>query len=391
LGLPASHRFELRLARAEALSFLGRRDEQATELEAALERARTPFEKARALSEKTALHATLGQNDEGAFVGEEAVRAAREVGDADLLATALVRLGWVSLYSGRIADAATTIGEAAALSASGAISSETSALVAAWKAQLATARGDLGQRKIAYEEAVKRYREIGDLRRAASAETNLADTLNRVGSYEAAELALREALETCRRVGNRVVEGFALANLGYALHKLERTDEALAALADSERIGHDAKQNRLVLVVRLYRARTMLGHRDPDEVVQLAEQIADAARRAGSLPWCVTALALASQARLLAGDAKDAVALSTRAMTLRDEIGAMEEDESELFLAHARALIASGREAEAKETLAIGLTRLELLAGRIEDASERARFLADVPANRALIELVSTT
>jgi len=211
-----------------------------------------------------------------------------------------------------------------------------------------------------------------------------------VGAYEAAETALREALEVCRRVGNRVVEGFVLANLGYALSKLERPDEALDALAEAERIGLLAKQSRLVLSVRLYRARSMLGHRDPDEVVREAESVADQARRAGTLPWCVAALAVASEARLLSGDVGAALELSTRAMQLRDEIGALEEDESEVFLAHARALLASGRAEDAREVLTIGVTRLEFLAGRIEDGDWRARFLADVPANRALIEMVST-
>ena len=270
-------RFELHVARAEALSFLGRRDDQAKELERALAIAESPADQARALVEKTALLATLGQSDEGVLVGEDAVRAARAVRDPDLLATALVRLGWVQLYAGRIAEAQGSIGEAARMSEQ--VRADTAAMIAAWRAQLAAARGDLGQRKNAYEDAIARYREIGDLRRAASSECNLADTLNRVGAYEAAETALREALEVCRRVGNRVVEGFALANLGYALSKLDRTEEALAALAEAERIGLHAKQSRLVLSVRLYRARTMLGHREPDEVVREAESVADQARR----------------------------------------------------------------------------------------------------------------
>ena len=60
------------------------------------------------------------------------------------------------------------------------------------------------------------------------------------------------------------------------------------------RAGRKAVQghSRLVLSVRLYRARTMLGHRDTDEVVREAESVADQARRAGTLPWCVAALAV---------------------------------------------------------------------------------------------------
>ena len=74
-------------------------------------------------------------------------------------------------------------------------------------------------------------------------------------------------------------------------------------------------------------------------------------------------------------------------MALRDEIGAMEEDEAEVFLALAGALHASGRLEDSREVVARGAARLEYLAGRIADADWRARFLVEVPINRRLIEL----
>ncbi|MCC7541353.1 MAG: protein kinase, partial [Deltaproteobacteria bacterium] len=52
--------YALRMARAEALGFLGRRDEQAVELALALDAARTPIERARSLAQQGALLARTG-------------------------------------------------------------------------------------------------------------------------------------------------------------------------------------------------------------------------------------------------------------------------------------------------------------------------------------------
>jgi hypothetical protein len=100
-----------------------------------------------------------------------------------------------------------------------------------------------------------------------------------------------------------------------------------------------------------------------------------------------TALAVASRAALSTGDATGALTDARRAMALRDEIGAMEEDEAEIFLALAAALRANGLLEEAREIVARGASRLEFLAGRIADGDWRARFLVEVPNNRRLIEL----
>lgn len=386
LGLSGSAAFELHLARADACSFLGRRDEQREAIEAAVSLAGDPLMQARALTEKVGYFAAIGAHDDGLAVAEQAVRTAREVADPDVLATALTRRGWLLLYSGRVAEAAESIQEASSLSAR--LAPETAAFVAVWRGQLVTAMGDLGKRKAAYEEAVARFREIGDLRRAASAECNLADTYNRVGAYEDAEAALREALESCKRVGNRVVEGYALANLGYALAGQERWAEALETFGVSLQLATELGRPRLALAVRLYRARAMLDAGEPAAgIMAEARAIAEAAR-AELLPALqATALALASRAALNADEREGALQDAERAMALRDEIGAMEEDEAEVFLAFADALRASGELERAREVVARGASRLEFLAGRIADTDWRARFLVEVPMNRRLIEL----
>jgi len=318
-------------------------------------------------------------------VAAEAVEVARSCDDPNVLATALARQCWVLLYSGQGPEAEAAILEASALDAS--IRPDTSALVAAWRAQLATSEGDLGRRRQAYEDAIARYRELGDVRRAATAEVNLADTYNRVGAYDLAERALRESLESNRRLGHRIMEGFAQVNLGYALAMLGRTEEALGILAQAERTAVAVGQPRLGIAARVYRARAILQASPSDEAVNDAESAADEARRAGMPALCASALAMAARARLETGDADMALALSGRAIQLRDELGSLEEDEGEVFLTHACALQANGLGDETEKIVRQGATRLRELAGRIRDLDWRTRFVTDVIANRQLLAM----
>jgi tetratricopeptide (TPR) repeat protein len=385
LGAPDELRFELRIARADAMSFLGRRTEQERDLERALEIARTPVQRARALTEQAALLASQANYDRGRQVAAEAVDAARACDDPNVLGAALARQGWVLLYSGDVAGAAGAIEEAGRLEPS--LVPQTAAMVAAWRAQLAAARGDLSERRRAYSDAIERYREVGDLRRRATSEGNLADTLNRIGAYDEARVALEQSLALARRVGLRVMEGYALANLGYALSMTGRIDEALAAFADGERIAVDTNQPRLTIAIRVYRARAALMTSPSDDAVRDAESAADEARRNGMTGQCVSALAMAARARLETGDPALALALSTRAMELRREIGSLEEDEGELFLTHAATLQANGRHDDAAETVREGADRLRELASHITDLDWRTRFVTDVIANRQLLEM----
>lgn len=381
LGVGGAAAFELQLSRADALSFLGDRAAQREAIEQALALASDTAQRARALTEKAGLLAALGEHDAGLEVAEEAVAEARATDDPDVLASALARHGWLLLYAGRVSEAGASIGEAASQRD---LAPETAALVAAWRAQLFTAMGDLGKRKGAYEEAIARFRSLGDLRRAASAECNLADTFNRVGAYEEAEAALREAVRSCRRVGNRVVEGYALANLGYALAGQGRLEEATATYDAALALAEELGRPRLALAIRLYRVRAA-AKQAPGAAVAEARRIAEEAEDLPALR--ASALAVASSASRAAGDAETALRDAERAMALRDEIGTMEEDEAEIFLALAEALDANGQRERAREVVARGASRLEFLAGRIADPDWRARFLVEVPVNRRLIEL----
>lgn len=384
LGLRGDAAFDLQLVKADALSFLGDRDAQAEAIEAAIILASTDLQRARVLTEKAGMLASLGEHQAGLEVAEEAVQVARPTGDPDAIAAALARQGWLLLYHGNVTEASMAIGEAAAQPG---LAPDTEAVVQAWRGQLFSAMGDLGKRKEALEAAEERFKAIGDLRRAATAECNLADTYNRVGAYEEAEAALREAVGSCRKVGNRVVEGYALANLGYAIAGQGRLEEAFVTFDAALSIAEELHRPRLALATRLYRLRAWRADRPPAEVRAEAEALAADSQEAALPTLRASALAVAARAALDEGDATLALERAEAAMAQRDEVGTMEEDEAEIFLALAEALRANGDEDRAREIVARGASRLEFLAGRIADVSWRARFLSEVPVNRRLIEL----
>lgn len=384
LGLEGARAFDLHLLRADALSFLGRQGDQRASLEEAHRLAATAAQRARVLSEMGWLLAAGGEADEGIRLVVQAVAEARLTGDRELLAGNLARHSWVHLFAGRVAEAAETIHEATAIPG---LSQETAALVAAWRGQLFSQLGDLGKRRRAFEEAAATYVAMGDLRRAAAVECNLADTYNRVGAYEEAEAALREAVASSRRVGNRIVEGYALVNLGYALAGQGRIEEALSTYDLTLALAEELGRPRLALAARLYRARAELERDPPLDVAERLRRVAEEAAERGLPTLQASALALASRAALEGDDAEAALEDAERAMELRDEIGTMEEDESIIFLALAEALFALGERERGREMVARGASRLEFLAGRIEDVDWRARFLVEVPVNRRLIEL----
>ncbi|MEZ4339559.1 MAG: protein kinase [Sandaracinaceae bacterium] len=384
LGVEGELACDLQLARADALSFIGDKEAQREALDAARACAVNDAQRAAALSLDGSLLASSGQTEEGLALTAEGVAVARATRDGEILATALARHGWVQLYAGHVSDAAEAIGEASSIDG---LSPETEALVATWRGQLYTALGDLYRRKVAMEDAIERYRVIGDLRRAAACEVNLADTFNRIGGYEEAEASLRAALASCRKVGNRVVEGYALANLGYALAGQGQVDHALASFDAALALARELSQPRLALAVRAYRARALLARDEPFAVAEEARRVAERARGMKMPALEASALAIASRAALAGDDPDAALADAERAMTLRDEIGTMEEDEAEIFLALAEALRALGQTERAKEVVARGASRLEFLAARIADVDWRARFLVEVGTNRRIIEL----
>lgn len=376
--------FDVLMARNDALQFTGRSSEQGETLRRALEVARSDAQRARARTEMVRMQHRAGRPLEAALTGATAIEEARASGDREALIYALGRCGSALIAAGRYDEAAALLSEAQSRSADAEL--HLRALVAGWGTQLAIARGDPAERYRACRIAVELYRQAGDVRRAAGARVNLADAHNRFGSYAGAEAELREALAECRRVGNKTMEGYALANLGYSLMMQNRADEARAALEGAIVLATAIGDARLAIIARLYRLRAevLSGSREP-RVWEALDALALEARER-NLSWLeISSLALGARARLASGEAEPALERSQRALALLEEARTVEEDEAEVFLAHAKALAALGRRKESAAIVARARRRLLEVAEKMEDQILRAQFMHSVASHREVL------
>ena len=384
-GADLERRYDLHLARADALGYLGRRDEQGRELAAALHAASGEGQRAWALIRQVHLLCRLGRASDAVAAADAAIVAAQGSGDTDALAQAHGQRSLALASSGRTGEAREALRDA--LCERSDVSPRTRAFLENQRGLLAVARGDPAEASDAFRAAADLDREAGDVRRAAGDEANLADIYNRVGAYAEAEGALRAALEGARRVGHRSTEAYALCNLGYALTMLGRPADALQSLAEAATRAAALRDARLGLAVRVYRARALLATGDAVAAAVEADAAVADAEPLGAAELRVTALTIAARARLAAGNATGALSSSAAALALRDRMRSVSEDEIEVFLTHAEALSACGRSEESRAILSRGRERLTQIASRIEDPEWQARVLRDVPAHRRLLEL----
>lgn len=374
---------EIHLLRAQAHRFLGEASAQSAALDAAALFATDRRDGARVALERALLLARKGRRREAIDEGRRAIERARDAEDEPLMLLAEGRRAMTLVQDGQLDEAAAVLARIAPRVARAAV--DLRARAAGWRGQLAAARGDHGASRVAFAEAATAYTEAGDLRLAASANANLADLDNRLGDHRAAARNLRRAADECRRVGHHNMEGYALANLGYALTKLGRFPAALAAYRDAALVLRSTPDPRLSIYMRLYRAGTVLASGRVEGVRATAEQIAREAENRDLATPQALALALAARAALREDRPHDALARIEAARALVDDPG-VDEDEAEIFAVHVQVLEALERRAEADEVAARGAERIRTHATRIEDPEARRRFCEEVDVHRRLLE-----
>lgn len=383
LSPAAAGAYDLYVARADALRFLGRRDEQALELASALEAAGDDRQRARARLEQAVWLARTGNTRDALEALDAARDAADRSGDRELMAHARGRMAATLIFAGRLAEAAEALSTADVLAVDA--TAQTRGLLSEWRGLLANAVGDLGAQLAAYRAAVDLFAEAGDVRREAGAGNNVADVYNRIGAWDQAIMALKRTIDRCDAVGNHLVMAYALLNLGYAFQRRGRIGAAIQTLDRAIERAPEIGDVRLDLFARLYQARARLHVGDPGPVARDATAVARDADRHGLPGIAVLGRTLAAMAWLEANRPDAALGCSTEALRVRDELGSLEEDEAEVFVVHARALVDCGRLGEAREVRRRGRARLEFLADRIRDPDMRRRFLEDVPSHRDLM------
>ena len=221
----------------------------------------------------------------------------------------------------------------------------------------------------------------GDARDACNQRVRLAHGWLALGEPARAEAELTLALDDARRMGLRLVEGYALQNLGHARARSGQHAEAARTLARAIDVAQALNDAMLEAGARVYLS----------ELALETGQTADAAREA-TLAIALTsghflAIARAALARALArtGDAHEAATLARAAREAVPEDDA--EADAHVALAMAESAAANERSADAQSIAAAALARVRRRADRITSVAWRAAYLERVPQHVVLARI----
>ncbi len=243
--------------------------------------------------------------------------------------------------------------------------------------------GDLGGYLAQSEAVAARFEEAGDRRVAALQRVNVGYAHLELGAFAEAERALRDSVVQAGALGLGIVQANAQHNLGMALGRLGRIDEAIVVEAEAERAFHEQGDRRLEAGSRMYLAvlRALGGdlagaERDARAVIAMA---------APSIPGVHGhALAVLADVLLAAGRADEASAAAAEAMTSVDS-GALEAGEALARVTFAEARLALGDVEGARSAIALARDRLLEKAEKIRDPELRESFLRNVPEHARIL------
>jgi tetratricopeptide (TPR) repeat protein len=339
-----------------------------------------------AIAEAATAAFRLGRPDRAEALGQ--LLAARlDEGDTQrAVLTAASRVTF-NLYLGGRDEAASAILRRLekALDARHPIEPEVLAVIVRARARAALNEGSPVESVERYEAAARAFERAGDLRSACQARASAAYGRIELGAYEAAVTGFRGVLATAERMGLGYVRALAKLNLGNALARLGRLDEALAI--EREVLGDVAARGdrRLLANAHLYLA-WMIRLRGAFAEAE-AEARSGLAALSGQAGMRAYGLAVLSDILLAQAKTDDALAAADEAARTHGALGSMDEGETRVRLSHAETLLAAGRHEDARAVLEQARARVLAKASRIPDADARERFVRDVAENARVLEL----
>jgi tetratricopeptide (TPR) repeat protein len=206
--------------------------------------------------------------------------------------------------------------------------------------------GDFSASIDAARAVAERADVAGDVVLATRARVNLGFVLARVGRFEQGREALERALGDARMLRMMAIEGFALHNLGMAIGRSDDLDEAIEVERMSVRIADEIGLYRLKIAARMYEAQLLTWRGAPGDLGAALASIERARADSGNHPIayieCTSVLAEVQFARR---DFPACLAACEDALTRLAAVGNVEEGEEMLRLTYAEALLASGQDA----------------------------------------------
>jgi tetratricopeptide (TPR) repeat protein len=263
------------------------------------------------------------------------------------------------------------------------------AAAVAWIAFVRSLRSDPAASMELTEAAIEHFEKAGDLRSAAVARGNLGDANAQMGCYGEAETLLREALANAERMSLSNVAALARVNLGFCVGRLGRADEALAHVRRGAEEMHAQGDVRREACAWLYAAMIQIASGRVAEARDDVERALPLA--AGTPPMRAWALGVKAEIELAEGENAEARTSARQAMDLVEQMGFLDEGESTVRLAWARALRATGDERGFVAAIAEARASLLKRAAAIKNEQRRRTFLESVPENAQTLALFAET
>jgi len=308
-------------------------------------------------------------------------------GHLDAVAGAAIRLARAMLIGGsctaadRVADA--VLASSKSLASRG---PRFLADFAVWRGLRANFGHDIESFAHFMQEATTRYRHLGDRRRAAQMGGTMGYALLLLGAHAEAVNALRDAEEEASRLGLVNLVADVRQNLGLALARAGKLDEAERTVRASLETFARGKNHQMASASESYLSRVLLAKGDAAEALAVAD--AAIARLSGDHPIALMVRSAAADALLARGREGDAAIALEHARAAREALRSNPsqfEEPAPILRAHIDALLANHRHEEAARERADARAWLLKRAEHIHSERNRASFLYEEPDNARLM------
>ncbi|MDI3283008.1 protein kinase [Polyangium sp. 15x6] len=234
--------------------------------------------------------------------------------------------------------------------------------------------GETGASARYFALSAEGFESAGDVRNACLQRANYGASCLEVGDWSGAEKALVPAIVDAERMGAKHIVSSAQRDLGYALARMGRLEEAktLEEQAVAEFAAHGDRRLEGVGRDELATIHLMMG----DLVEAEAEARRAVDRLAVAPPYLCHGHATLARVLLAVGNVEEALANARASRKLLAEVGALEEGEGLVRLILARALQAAGQVDEARAVIVEALQEIERRTATITDPDARRTFVA---------------
>jgi tetratricopeptide (TPR) repeat protein len=306
-------------------------------------------------------------------------------GDASLpdYATALARITMQLFAQGQREGAHSALGRLDALDLSNA-GPITSARVEQARAFRALFESDHGT----YYERMKAARALfdaaGDRRNSTVQAANMGYVAIALGALDEAEGELVPVVRTAELLGILRIRAIFHQNIGFLRLAQGRYDEAIALEEQSAPVFEEQGDPRLGTFSLVYMAMAWAKKGDLERAKEIAQRAVKLSEP--QLPAHSSALAHLAEIELARGEIAAAVEHATEAHRILEKLGGLEDTESSVRITYCEALVAAGREADAKPALRAAVAAIESRAEKIKVPRFRESFVR-TPENVRTFEL----